>query len=349
MRYFNLFSIACLLSIGLHAEANSPEKNQPEMQPLFSSAPSLKKNISCYRGPFANYDTWLAFMAKNPKFNSEVFTKRFPKNVVEQRQNNLECFIFVYESDGHLVEGVMVRPKNLETSTRKLPVVIYNRGGNAAGGTLVYGAVQANLMPIAGHGYIVIASQYRGAVAHPSASGIKQHFELDQFGGADVNDVKNLLPIIEGMKDADASRLGMVGSSRGGMMSYLAARDLPQLKALIVEAGVTDLAASLVVRKDMEIIYKKFIPDYDNDKAAQLTARSVLFWQDKLPAKLPILLMHGDKDVRVELAQSVNFAKALEAKKHPHKLVIYPGDDHGLDLHRKEADAEIQAWLKQYL
>lgn len=321
-------------------------KQSPELLPAFSTAQTLKSNFSCYGGPFASYDSWLAMMSKKPKFNAAMFGQRFSRSDVERRQQTLDCRVFVYESDGILVEGIMVRPKTAAADA-KLPVVIYNRGGNAKGGTLVYGSIQHNLMPLAELGYIVIASQYRGAKAFPTS--VSGEIRLDQFGGNDVNDIKNLLPIINGMPEADSERIAMKGFSRGGMMSYLAARDMPQLKALIVEAGVADLEASLAVRQAMENIYTRFIPDYATEKSAQLKARSVLHWLDKLAPQLPILLLHGEKDVRVEVAQSQNLAKALAKKGQPHKLVVYPEADHDLYPNRAEADAETAAWLKQYL
>jgi dipeptidyl aminopeptidase/acylaminoacyl peptidase len=125
---------------------------------------------------------------------------------------------------------------------------------------------------------------------------------------------------------------------------------MPQLKALIVEAGVADLASQIPKRPDMEKnVYSHYIPNYATDKDAQLAARSVLQWLDKLPSQLPILLVHGDKDWRVDVTQSQTLANALAEKDHPHKLVVYPGADHGLYPNRAEADAETAAWLKQYL
>lgn len=345
MKVFLMLLSSLLLAASAQAETVKA-KTGPELLPAFSTASSLRQNFSCYIGPFASYDSWLAMMSKKPKFNAAMFGQRFSRTDIERRQQTLDCRVFAYESDGILVEGIMVRPRNVAADA-KLPVVIYNRGGNAKGGTLVYGAIQHSLMPLAELGYIVIASQYRGAKAFPTSA--TDEIRLDQFGGNDVNDIKNLLPIINGMTEADSERIAMKGFSRGGMMSYLAARNMPQLKALIVEAGVADLEASLAVRQTMENIYTRFIPHYATEKTAQLKARSVLHWLDKLAPQLPILLLHGDKDARVEVAQSQELAKALAEKGRPHKLVIYPGADHDLYPNRAEANTETAAWLKQYL
>lgn len=350
MKYLSFLFSSLILSSAMQLQA-APEKHQnagPERLAPFSAASTLKENFSCYGGPFANYDSWLAFLSKKPKFNAAAFEARYPRADIERRQQQIDCRIFVYESDGVLVEGVMLQPKQTLIGGSKFPVVIYNRGGNAQLGQWVYGSIHNGLMPLAELGYIVIASQYRGAKAFPSS--VKAQPLLDQFGGNDVNDIKNLLPIIQGMPTADSERIAMKGASRGGMMSYLAAREMPQLKALIVEAGVADLASQIPKRPDMEKnVYSRYIPNYATDKDAQLSARSVLHWLDKLPSQLPILLVHGDKDWRVDVTQSQTLASALAEKGHPHKLVVYPGADHGLIPNRKEADAETAAWLKQYL
>lgn len=359
MKYYLILLSSLLISCASHTEqkitANTTttptEQKLPtgiEALPAFSSAPELKRNFTCYGGPFVSYNTWLAYDSRNPKFNAADFAARYPKVIAERRQKNLDCRVFVYESDGIEVEGVMIRPLDQSGENGKRPVVIYNRGGNAIGGTLNFRAMQTFLMPIAEQGYIVIASQYRGAAAFPA--GVTRQPWLDQFGGNDVNDIKNLLPVIKGMPNADPTRIAMKGFSRGGMMSYLAASEMPELKALIVEAGVADLANSLSFRPGMEKnIFRRYMPNYEADKSSLLKARSVMQWLDKLPPQLPILLVHGNKDIRVEVEQSQALAKALAQRGHPHKLVLYPEAGHELTTNRAEADAETAAWLKQYL
>ena len=108
----------------------------------------------------------------------------------------------VYLSDGLQVEGFVAEPKK----SGKYPCIIFCRGGGGEF-TPIDIFTLTLLSEFASKGYIVIASQYRGM---PKCEG------LDEFGGKDVNDVLNLIPILEKWQNADATKIGMYGVSRGG-------------------------------------------------------------------------------------------------------------------------------------
>lgn len=99
----------------------------------------------------------------------------------------------------------------------------------------------------------------------------------------------------------------------------------------------------------MENVVIKRISNYKGNKVAELESRSVAKWIDKLPKQAPILLLHGDKDWRVNVEQSIQLAAALKKENHPHKLVVYPVGNHGLTKHRQEVNQELVTWFKKYL
>ena len=139
------------------------------------------------------------------------FDSMFGKDKFNQYKSNLSCSTFKYQVDGNEVEGYIIKPKS---SLNKLPVLIYNRGGNGGYGSVVFGSMMHNLFPIANEGFVIIGSQYRLS----RTKGIL----LDEFGGNDINDVTALLDYIPNIKGADAQRIGMYGASRGGMQTHLA-------------------------------------------------------------------------------------------------------------------------------
>ena len=130
-------------------------------------------------------------------------------------------------------------------------------------------------------GYIVIASQYRG-----NAGGEGQ----EEFGGAGVNDVLNLIDVLEEVEGADTEKIGMYGWSRGGMMTYIALTKSDQIKAAVVGGAIANQHALLADRPRMESVLKNLIPNYHKNKEAELTKRSAVKWVGKFPKNVPILL-----------------------------------------------------------
>lgn len=315
---------------------------------VFSTHNSLQSSATCFRGTFKSYETFINMLQQKnkdrPAAVQQQLTNIFNQADFERYQQQLDCQTFTYTVDGVPVKGWMIKPKQHQG---KLPVLIYNRGGNGDYGSIVMGFALNRLMPWAERGYLVIASNYRGA--HNWGDNQPANIGQDEFGGAEVNDVLALWPILQQSPAADLDKVAMFGESRGGMMSYLAAKSLPGLKAVISSAGVSDLVEELKFRPAMENVFKARIPFYQLRKDQALKERSVVHFIDKIPATLPILLLHGSADQQVDVKNSEQLAKLLQQRNQPHKLVIYPLDNHGLRKNRKQADAEIQAWLDKYL
>ncbi|KXI26819.1 alpha/beta hydrolase family protein [Paraglaciecola hydrolytica] len=297
---------------------------------------------SCFRGSFESYESWLAYSASKKNFNKERFLASFPKSKFNERKDTLECVDFTYQVDGFTVEGYYLKPKHQHN--KKLPLVIYNRGGNADYGYMGFNKKIDFIADIATSGYLVIGSQYRGA----SARFIKNNGQ-DEFGGNDVNDVIALVEIAKAMPDVDTSNIALVGWSRGVMQAYQAATRLNNVKAMVAIAGNADAEKALARRPEMEKVYQARIPNFQSNRAKELAKRSVIRWIDKLPTEMPILLVHGSEDKHVNVEQSKLLATALSEQGYPHKLVIYEGDDHGLLKSRADLFEQSISWLNSYL
>jgi dipeptidyl aminopeptidase/acylaminoacyl peptidase len=193
---------------------------------------------------------------------------------------------------------------------------------------------------IASWGYVVVASQYRG-----NAGGEGK----EEFGGADVNDVLNLIPLLESIPQADASRIGMYGWSRGGMMTYIALTKTDRITAAITGGGMADSSISIKLRPEMENVYAELVPDYRKNKDAALKARSAVQWPERIYKKTPILLLHGGADWRVHPTQAFAMVSALYQSKHPFRFVFFEGGDHGLTEHREEVNRLARDWLDRYV
>ena len=251
--------------------------------------------------------------------------------------NQTELNEITYLSDDLNVKGYLSLPRQ----KGKLPCVIVNRGGNREFGALTSKRALFWLGKIASWGYVVVASQYRG-----NAGGEGK----EEFGGVDVNDVINLIPLLAAIPEADTSRIGVYGWSRGGMMTYRALTKTKKFKAAIIGAGAANAFKNIEKRPTMETYgYAALIPNYWENKESELKKRSAIYWADKLCKTTPILLLHGSADWRVPPEEALEMTNKLYEAKHPFRFVFFEGGDHGLTEYRPEVNRLVKDWLDNYV
>ena len=289
------------------------------------------------------YDEWMAKLAGKAAVDPAklaMIQAKFPRSQYEGAQQRFDCQAIRYESDGLIILGWMVAPRH--TPSEKLPVVIFNRGGNGSFGALKFADLFTHVFPLAEQGFLVLASQYRGvSEADPGKFGV------DEFGGADVNDVRKLIALAGRIPNADANNLFLLGFSRGVMEGYLAARNRNEIRAMAMVNGVVDLQADLEFRPEMEQVYRERMPGYADNKAQLLRERSALAWAEELPKAAPILLMHGSEDERVAPGNGAKMKQRLDALQRPNRLILFEGADHFLDP--AKVIAEAVAWFRASL
>ena len=255
------------------------------------------------------------------------------RNVLEE----VEIKAISYLSDGLKVKGYLALPKE----GKNLPCIIYNRGGTREFGAISNTRAALWLGHVASWGYVVVATQYRG---NAGGEGI------EDWGGADVNDVLNLIPLLESLPQADVSRIGMYGWSRGGMMTYLSLAKTDRISAAVVGAGMADAFDTIKRRPEMENkVFAELIPNYWDTKESALKARSAVLWPEKLYKRTPILLLHGSSDWRAHPTQAFKMALALYESKHPFRFVFFEGGDHILSEHRGEVNRLVKNWMNRYV
>lgn len=304
----------------------------------------IKEERPCFPDSMNKYDNFIERVTKNkPAKQAEKIKQDIVRADFERYMADVICMRFSYEVDGLVVDGVYAMPR--QKSEKPLPAVIFNRGGNADFGIITPMVTLNRLMPLAAEGYFVIASQYRG-------SNGKANNGVDEFGGADVNDVLKLVEIIDSSPLVNSKKIALWGGSRGGMMALMAARGSDRFSAIILASTPVDLFAELTTThgKRMEkSVFKKRIPNYDKNKKNELTKRSAILWAEQLSPKAPILIVHSRNDDRVDPINSLRFASRLQELKFPYKLVIYETGGHTLENRQAEYNREVFAWLKAYL
>ncbi len=283
-------------------------------------------------------------------YNGEVVSKNKIKNELLKRVilknrgkvvntnflNRVDIYSITYMSDGLKVKGFLSVPK----WEGKFPVIIYNRGGNKNFGAITLYKVGSIIGRISSWGYVVVASQYRGNMGGEGK---------DEFGGKDVNDVLNLIPLVKKVKKAYSSRIGIFGWSRGGMMTYIVLKKVNFIKAAVIGGGLSDLFMMKERRPEMEDVYFDTIPEYRKNKEKALKERSAIFWADRISKTTPILILHGTADWRVAPEMSLRMAEKFLKFKQPFRLILFEGGDHAISEFAREVFIQTRKWFKRFL
>lgn len=252
--------------------------------------------------------------------------------------NAVNLFRIVYKSDGLKIIGFLAEPKR----QGKYPCIIANRGGRRNFGLWNPLLVATYLGRMASWGYVVVASQYRGSADGGEGS--------DEFGGRDVNDVLNLMPVLGQLSSADTARVGLYGESRGGMMTYLALKRSCRFKAAVVVGGVADAFDAVEDHPELEAMsFRSSIPNYDQNKARELRARSAVLWSDSICSDTPMLIMHGGADSRVDPNQSIRLTQALLQRKQRVRLIVFEGANHFISEFEQEMLAQCRSHFDRYV
>jgi dipeptidyl aminopeptidase/acylaminoacyl peptidase len=243
-----------------------------------------------------------------------------------------------YLSDGLKVTGYVAYPKNTSV---KCPCIIWNRGGYGNAGAIDSFNAMGIFGQIANWGYMVFASQYRG---NDGGEG------KDEFGGSDINDILNLIPLANYFPQANSEIWGIEGWSRGGMMTYLTLTIEHRFKAAIVTGGIADLKCTTDNSRFMKKLSARILDQLDNEKYIKdCNNRSIVNKADKLSKNTPLLILHGTADERVLPQDSLDLSYKLLENKIPFRLILLEGGDHFLKKHRKFVDSLRKEWFQKHL
>ena len=306
----------------------------------------------CEPFPVASYEQYVdarktAYAAEVEAARQEGFRMEMPKDFAallvtrdefakRKAYAGFQCQRIKYMSDGLKVAGYIWKPT--DTMGRKLPLIIFNRGGNREFGKVrawTFGGFYDYLTA----GFVVVASQYRG---NDGGEG------REEFGGADVRDVTNLIALAEGLDYVDSRNVFLFGWSRGAMMTLLAIKAGMPVNAAAVGGAPTDLTGLGRDRSAMvEQVYRQLIPDFDKRANEAMHERSAVYWAEKLD--VPLLILHGGADWRVKAGDALALAHKLQALGKTYELIVYAGDNHWVSLNSADADRRTIAWFKRHM
>jgi acylaminoacyl-peptidase len=202
---------------------------------------------------------------------------------------------------------------------------------------------------LATSGYLVLAVNPRGS----STYGNEFMFSvLGDWGGEDFQDLMSALDEVAARPYVDAARLGVHGYSYGGFMSSWAVGHTKRFRAAVVGAPCTDLY-SMCGTSDIGVSFGEVQWGGSLTGAApELFNRSPLTYAANVDT--PVLLLHGEADVRCPIAQSEEYFVALKRLGKEVEFVRFPDCSHlfprlGHPKMREEYLSRTLEWFNRWL
>lgn len=248
--------------------------------------------------------------------------------------------------DGTEIEGILRKPSNFDPN-KKYPLLFNVHGGPAAASPFIllennnryfYPTVQLLNKDI-----LILEPNYRGSLGR-GQSFLALNF--DNLGIGDMWDLESAIDHLASQGFVDENRVGSMGWSQGGYISSFVAMHSSRFKAASAGAALCSWRTYYSGSDQRQSILLSGDP-YSNKEMFEKTAPISAI--DKV--KTPILFQHGEDDPRVPLMSAMEMFRALKAKGVGTRLIVFPGQGHGIHKPRENYALMVQnyRWFVHHL
>ena len=257
--------------------------------------------------------------------------------------------VFHYPArDGLDIPAYLTLPKG--KPAKSLPLIVLVHGGPWARD---YWGYSGDVQFLASRGYAVLQPEFRSSTGF-GAKLFNQGWK--QWGLSMQDDITDGVQNLVKQGVVDSARVCIMGASYGGYAAMMGVAKDPALYRCAIDMfGVTDIKLQRSISdwadEGMDEFrrygFKQLIGDLDHD-SAQFDATSPLKLAGKI--KVPILMVYGDKDNRVPIAEGEQLRDALQKQGDTVEWITLEGEGHGM---RKESNRyqffhALDAFLKKY-
>lgn len=245
-----------------------------------------------------------------------------------------------YRSTGGLtVSGLVFEPTRGNGSW---PTVVVNHPGFGAAAGFSDVALKFR-----DRGYCVFCPDFRG-----SGRSEGEH----ELARGEVDDVIEGLEYLRARGVVDGERVALCGLSHGASIALIAAGRYPDARAVVAQAGFSDLAAAYRYHltheskiRELLLRYWSVVGGTPEERPKEYEVRSAVNYAGSIEA--PVLLIHGEKDDIVPVDQAREMYDALLRAGKTVELKVFPGQGHGISS--PEARDEVWRltfeWLDRYM
>ncbi len=267
--------------------------------------------------------------------NSEVLAG---KQVTE-----VESFRFISNDNKFEVEAFLTKPLGM-TATSKHPLIVNIHGGPDGQNGPAFNYWN---QVYAAHGWATLNVNYRGS------TGYGQKFADAVFGDQDGNEGQDVLygvsAAVRRYLWIDRERMGIEGVSYGGQLTDWLITQTNEFKAAVPIAGIANLVS---------YNYMTYYNQYEEMEFGQFLHQGNLMdvaWERSAlkhvaATHTPTMLMHGENDNDVPIAEAEQFFIALKDVGTETVFVRYPREGHGLSETNHVIDSKNRciAWYEKH-
>ncbi|MBM3752991.1 MAG: S9 family peptidase [Acidobacteria bacterium] len=244
--------------------------------------------------------------------------------------------ITVTGAEGAKVHSFVLKPPDFD-SKQKYPVLFFIHGG-PQGAWHESWSYRWNPQVFAAAGFVVVMPNPRGSTGY----GQKFTDEINNdWGGKVYEDIIATVDHVAAQPWADAGRFAAAGGSYGGYMVNWMLGHTQRFKAFVSHAGVFDLRSMAGETEEL------WFPMWEFRGMPWDNAESYAKWSPShyvSEFQTPTLVIHGDLDYRVPVGQGLQLYTALQMKKVPSKLLLFPDEGHWILKPQNSA-----VWHKHFL
>lgn len=201
---------------------------------------------------------------------------------------------------------------------------------------------------LANHGYAVLQVNFRGSDGYGRDFAAKG---FGEWGAAMQDDLTDATLWVVEQGIAQKDRICIFGSSYGGYAALMGVVREPELyRCAVGHAGAYDLE---LMHSTGDIRYSRmgrsYLEEVVGTDRSLLRMRSPVHNADRI--QVPVLLVHGTDDSRVDYKHAAQMRRALEKHDKPYEFIAVRGESHGIDdeQSRAEAYASILTFLDRHL
>lgn len=249
-----------------------------------------------------------------------------------------------YQSfDGTVISAYLWLPFNLKRDGRA-PAVVLPHGGPIGQTIDDFNRTAAALTS---RGYVCIAPNVRGSTGYGAAF---QRANIADLGGGDLQDEVFAARFLIATGYVDAAKIGIVGGSYGGFMVLMALAKTAKMWAAGVDSyGIVNWQTTLQNEDPFLQEYDKALLGDSRQDKALYQSQSPITYSKRIRA--PLLVLHGDNDIRVPKEESEQVVALIQAQHGAVAAHYYPNEGHGFSKRENQIDAleRTVGWLDRYL